>query len=103
MSNFDHQAKTCLKDLYERIDHALGDRVDCDLVDASLTLTFEDGRQMLIHIHRQNKEIWFSSPQSGATHFHYDQVVLAWVSKKGAMLLQDQVDDDLFQLTGVRL
>ncbi len=55
-----------------------------DLQDKALLLENEKGEQYLIHLHRVLKEIWISSPRSGAHHFKWDKESNTWVSTRNS-------------------
>jgi frataxin len=46
------------------------DDVDVELVGGVLTVELDDGRQYVINRHGPNRQIWLSSPVSGAWHFN---------------------------------
>ena len=66
---FERLAATLLEQLFDRLDAALGDDLDVDYESGILTLKFPDGRTYLLNKHAPNREIWLSSPISGAWHF----------------------------------
>jgi frataxin len=66
---FERLAATLLEQLFDRLDATLGDDLDVDYEAGILTLKFPDGRTYLLNKHAPNREIWLSSPISGAWHF----------------------------------
>lgn len=66
---FERQAAALLEQLFDRIDAALGDDLDVDYEAGILTLKLPDGQTYLLNKHAPNREIWLSSPISGAWHF----------------------------------
>ena len=66
-------ADAVLTRLADAIDDQVGDRVDVELHAGILTMELEDGRQYVINKQTPNREIWVSSPFSGASHFRLDQ------------------------------
>jgi len=66
---FERQAAALLEQLFDRIDATLGDDLDVDYEAGILTMKFADGRTYLLNKHGPNREIWLSSPVSGAWHF----------------------------------
>jgi frataxin len=66
---FERQAAALLEQLFDRIDAAMGDDLDVDYEAGILTLKLADGRTYLLNKHAPNREIWLSSPVSGAWHF----------------------------------
>ncbi|HLO76476.1 MAG TPA: iron donor protein CyaY [Magnetospirillum sp.] len=62
-------ADEVLEQLGDAVDDALGDEIDVDLQAGILTLSLSGGGQYIINKHAPNREIWMSSPVSGAIHF----------------------------------
>lgn len=81
-SRFATLADETLERFSDAIDDALGDRIDVDLHAGILTLALPGGGQYIINKHAPNREIWMSSPASGATHFGYGDG--RWVSTRDA-------------------
>ena len=73
---FERQAAALLERLFDRIDDALGDELDVDYEAGILTLKLADGRTYLLNKHAPNREIWLSSPLSGAWHFAPPEVTM---------------------------
>ncbi len=53
----------------DAIDDALGDEIDVEMNGGILTLSLPGGGQYVVNAHAPNREIWLSSPVSGAWHF----------------------------------
>lgn len=68
-SSFAKLAGEMLERIADAVDDALGDEVDAELQGGILTLSLEGGGQYVINKHAPNREIWMSSPMSGAWHF----------------------------------
>jgi frataxin len=74
---------TLADQLLERIGDAVEDAIadaDCDIHAGILTITLPGRGQYVINKHTPNREIWLSSPKSGAHHFAYRDE--AWVSTR---------------------
>lgn len=84
-----------LENLSETIEEADKDYVldEIEFHDGVLNIILEDGRQYVINRHTPSRQIWLSSPVSGAGHFSYTEQQ-HWVDSKGR---------DLFQLLGEEL
>ncbi len=80
---FESLADEALARLMERIEDQLGDSLDVDLQDGILTIELESGDQYVINKHRPNRQIWVSSPVSGAAHFDHDAGTGQWVPTRG--------------------
>ena len=81
-SSFVQQAERSLMQLMTAVEDALGDEAEVDLVGGVLTIAIEGTGTFLLNLHRPNRQIWLSSPRSGAWHFdwHPDG---HWVATKG--------------------
>ncbi len=88
-SEFEKLASAVIDRFAEAIDDALGDQIDVDMHGGILTLTLPGKAQYIINKHGPNREIWLSSPVSGAAHFAFDGKV--WVSTRNP----DQILDRL--------
>jgi len=99
---FERQAGQVLGRLLDEIEGQAGDDVDVDLEGGILTVILPDGGRYLLNKHGPNREIWLSSPRSGAWHFRHDAEA-GWVSTRvvdGARpqlhrLLADELADAL--------
>lgn len=67
--DFERQAGQTLDRLFEQIEAQLGDWLEVDLEGGILTLELPEGGNYVINKHAPNREIWLSSPSSGAWHF----------------------------------
>jgi frataxin len=79
-SRFTAAADEFLSRAAELIDDALGDVIDTELHSGILTLSLETGGQYVINKHTPNRQIWMSSPVSGASH--YDLADGRWLSTR---------------------
>jgi frataxin len=98
-SNFETLADRALAAFQTQIEDTLDD-VDVEMRDGILTLELEDGRQYVINKHRPNRQIWLSSPVSGAAHFDYDAATNQWRSTRGGPPLAERLATELTSLTG---
>ena len=83
---FDALARATLDRLAERIEAALDD-ADVEFRDGVLTVELADGRTYVINRHAPNRQIWVSSPVSGAHHFD-PAPGGGWVSSRGGATLE---------------
>lgn len=88
-SRFASLADEVLERLGDAIDDALGDKIDVDLQGGILTLVLSGGGQYIINKHAPNREIWMSSPVSGAIHFGYRDG--RWISTRDETLVLEDV------------
>jgi len=100
-SRFDALADAFLSRLAERVEDAL-DSVEVDLINGILTIETEDRRSFVINKHGPNKQIWLSSPISGAHHFDADPASdgKRWVATRGGEDLIAVLAADLSSATG---
>lgn len=84
-SSYHELADDLLESLCEAIEEADEDGVvDPDLVEGVLTITLEDGGEYVINKHAASSEVWVSSPESGASHFAYQEDDDEWINTDGA-------------------
>ena len=83
-SRFNTLADQILDHIADAVEDALEDS-DADIQGGILTITLPGRGQYVINKHAPNREIWLSSPRSGAHHFtHRDGV---WVSTRDAAVI----------------
>ena len=99
-STFEQLAKQTLESFMDVIDEELGGYLDVDMNNGILTIELDNGGQYIINKHGSSRQIWMSSPMSGATHFAYDEEGKAWVSTKGEGNLKEILEDELAKATG---
>jgi frataxin len=96
-------ADETLRRLMDAIDSEGGDTLEADLRDGILTIDLDSGGQYIINKHAPNREIWVSSPASGAWHFAYDEAKRAWVDTRARgespMTLHRLLQDELTAAT----
>ena len=97
---FETLAEKTLQDLLEQVDDALGDQIDVDLDGSILSIELESGGQYIINKQAPNREIWMSSPISGAKHFFYDEDVNAWIDTRGSENFYELLSAELSQASG---
>jgi len=98
-SAFETLADKTLSALMEAVDESLGDYLDVDLQNGILTIEIDGGGEYVINKHVPNRQIWMSSPASGASHFDHDEE-MGWVSTRGRGRLAVMLADELSAATG---
>jgi frataxin len=68
-AEFERRAAEILDSLFEQIEDQLGDWLDVEMSGGILQIELPDGGAYVINKHGPNREIWVSSPKSGAWHF----------------------------------
>ena len=95
---FERAAEHTLQQLMLALEDALGNEAEVDLQGGILTVVLEAGGTYLLNMHRPNRQIWLSSPKSGAWHFDADPAVPGqWVATKGGERLHDLLARELGQ------
>ena len=97
-SEFVTIAMGTLDDMMGDIEESLGDYLDIDLLNGIMKIELDDGGEYVINAHAPNRQIWVSSPFSGATH--YDYVDGGWTSTKGGGDLKTVLASELAKATG---
>ena len=95
---FETLAEETLRGFMTRIEDALD--ADVDLRGGILTIELDDGRQYVVNKHAPNRQIWLSSPLSGASHYAWDEAARAWRSTRGGAILADVLAAELAQISG---
>jgi frataxin len=98
-SAFHAAADRTLAHLLERIEDSLGDELDVDLQGGILTIELASGGQYVVNKHAPNRQIWLSSPVSGAAHFGHERG-RGWISTRGGAALHELLAQELRAATG---
>ena len=93
-SAFQNLADQLLARLNLVLEEALED-ADVDLRGGILTIELEDGRQYVVNKHAPTRQVWLSSPVSGAAHFEHDAATGTWRSTRGGAVLTDVLAAEL--------
>jgi frataxin len=97
---FERRATQTLESLFEQIDEQLGDRLDVEMSGGILQIGLPDGGAYVINKHAPNREIWLSSPRSGAWHFAAAEDDGAWRSTRGTEELTGLLSGELAAASG---
>jgi len=93
---FLQEAHKTLKTLLESLEEAEGD-FDVEESPEGLTVDFADGKQLLVTKHSASKQLWVSSPISGASH--YTLADGSWQNTRGEGILEDLVLGDVAKIS----
>ena len=99
---FDSAANRFLAALSSAFEEALP-MAEVDLEGGILTVELEDGGTYVINKHAPTRQIWVSSPASGATHFARDQGSDRWIDTRGGRDLARMLRDEIRTATGADL
>ena len=97
-AEFERRAAQALDSLFEQIEDQLGDWLDVELSGGILQIELPDGGAYVVNKHAPNREIWVSSPRSGAWHFA-DQGA-GWRSTRGTEELTALLASELAAASG---
>jgi frataxin len=97
---FERRAIQTLESLFEQIDEQLGDWLDVEMSGGILQIGLPDGGAYVINKHAPNREIWLSSPRSGAWHFAAAEDDGAWRSTRGTEELTGLLSGELAAASG---
>jgi frataxin len=98
-AEFERRAAEALDSLFEQIEDQLGDWLDVEMTGGILQIELPDGGAYVVNKHGPNREIWLSSPSSGAWHFAA-QSDGAWRSTRGAEELTELLASELAAASG---
>lgn len=97
---FQSAADGTLADLMDKLEEALGDQFDIDLEAGVLTIELESGAQYLINKHAPMRQLWLSSPVSGAGHYDYDNTRDTWIDSRSGEELSALLGSELSKAAG---
>jgi frataxin len=98
-SQFESLADQTLARLQAAIESA-GGELDAELVNGILTIETGSGGKYLLNRHAPNRQIWLSSPVSGAWHFAWSAELQAWISTRGGERLEELLGRELSEAAG---
>ena len=98
-AEFERRAAEVLDSLFEQIEDQLGDWLDIEMTSGILQIELPDGGAYVINKHGPNREIWLSSPKSGAWHFAAGDGG-AWRSTRGTEELTALLAGELSAASG---
>ena len=86
-TEFHSLAGAVLAGIEEDLEYADQDGLlEIEVTGGVVTLSLNDGKQYVISKHAPTRQIWLSSPVSGAHHFVYDAANARWVLPDGREL-----------------
>jgi frataxin len=92
MDDFEKTALKTLAELAERIEDSRPG-LDTETSAGIMTIDLPDGGQYVLNLHRPMRELWLSSPKSGAWHFRLSQGV--WLCTRTGREMQGILADEL--------
>jgi frataxin len=90
----DSAFETLADSLLSTLEEALGDQLDAELQRGILTVEADAGT-WIVNKHAPTRQIWLSSPLSGARHYAFDAAAGQWLDTRGAGDLLTALGDEL--------
>lgn len=100
-SAFDLAATRLLDRFADRLESALGDVADVDYEGGIVNVALHAGGTYVINKHAPTRQVWLSSPQSGAWHFAQDDGSGAWRDTRKGQDLIELLAGELAAATGI--
>lgn len=100
-ATFETLAEAALQAVSDRLEESDADNLDVDFDEGVLTIEVDDGGTYLLNKHAPLKQIWLSSPRSGASHYAYDADSGRWISTRDSTDLLQLLAVEMAQVTGV--
>ena len=80
--------------LLAALEEGLGEHVDAELQGGILTVDGDDGT-WIVNKHAPTKQVWLSSPKSGARHYAFDAGSGRWRDTRGGVDLLAHLSEEL--------
>jgi frataxin len=93
-AEFERLATAALARFAETLEQNLGAAAEVDFQGGILTVTLDRGGEYVINKHAPNRQIWLSSPRSGASHYGFDAARAAWIDTRSGRALADVLADE---------
>jgi len=81
-------------DLLAALEEGIGGHADAELQGGVLTVDGDEGT-WVVNKHAPTRQIWLSSPKSGARHYAFDAGSGQWRDTRGGMDLLTHLSDEL--------
>ncbi|MSO84954.1 MAG: iron donor protein CyaY [Rhodospirillales bacterium] len=94
-AEFERLSVATLARFAEMLERKLGDAAEVDFQDGILTVVLEQGGTYVINRHTPNRQIWLSSPRSGAAHYGFDAGCKAWIDTRSGRALSLVLGEEL--------
>ena len=98
---FEAIAANLLEAWAELIEDTVDVDVDCD--GSVLSVELDDGRIFILNRHRPLKQLWLSSPISGASHYAWDEATQSWLGTREQGRLDAVFSGDLSTAIGEKI
>jgi frataxin len=102
-STFESIAQALLERWADAIEAADADGVDVELQAGVLTIEVEGIGIFVLNKHSPLRQMWLSSPVSGASHYVHDAATGAWGSTRGGDDLASSLEAELEDAAGTAI
>lgn len=96
-SEFLNQSKKTISVIFDFVEENFADFCEADFDGEILTITLNDDRIYLINAHKPTKQIWLSSPLSGAHHFSLNDNF--WLCSRTKKNLSELLSQEFSQIS----
>lgn len=100
-SAFEQAALKVLEACLDTIEDA--DALEAELTGGILTVEAGDGRTWVLNKHAPMRQLWLSSPVSGASHYDYDPAAKSWRDTRSGPPLAERLAAELTEAAGRNL
>ncbi len=101
-SSFFAAAEALQQRWFDALDTAEPAALDIDFEDGVLTVEAEGTGTFILSRHAPTRQLWLSSPLSGASHYEYDEAREAWVSTRGGSDLEILLEAEFAKAAGAK-
>lgn len=97
---FDRLATAALQTWCDAVDAAELDGMECELQDGILNIEVDAAGTFLLSKHAPTRQLWLSSPLSGASHYQFDDATARWRSTRDDADLLQVLNEELSRAAG---
>ncbi len=102
-ATFETLAEAALQSIADTLEDADADNLDVELEEGVLTIEVDDGGTFLLNKHAPMKQLWLSSPKSGASHYALAEEGGRWLSTRDGTDLLGLLAAEMSQVTGLNI
>lgn len=102
-AEFERLAHGRLARFADALERGLAEAADVDYQGGILTVALDRGGEYVLNKHAPNRQIWLSSPSSGASHYAYDPARDAWIGTRSGRPLGQVLAEELGPLASAPL
>lgn len=102
-SSFLAAAEALQQRWFDALETAEPEALDIDFEEGVLTVEAEGTGTFVLSRHAPTRQLWLSSPLSGASHYKYDEAREAWVSTRGGGDLDILLETEFARAAGATI